>query len=66
MPRYNIDEMNGDELAASHIASGETALEALQKITCRPVSMRALQDYWFKVVDESKGIALECSYEPEV
>ncbi|UVK38620.1 hypothetical protein LHFGNBLO_005807 [Mesorhizobium sp. AR10] len=63
MPRYQIDEMDGDDLAASHVANGETALQALHKITVRPISPRALQRHWFRVVDESEGIVFEYSYE---
>jgi hypothetical protein len=63
MPLYQIDEMDGDLPAVSHTASGETPLEALQKITGRPLSTRALQDHWFRVVDESQGHVFEYSYD---
>jgi hypothetical protein len=65
MPRYQIDEMDGDSLAASHVASGETALEALKKITGRPVSARALQTHWFRVVDEREGAVFEYSVDDQ-
>jgi hypothetical protein len=66
MPRYQIDEMDGDSLAASHVASAATALEALQKITGKAVSPRALQTHWFRVVDESEGSVFEYSVDPEL
>jgi len=53
MPIYQIDEMDGDELSASHVASGANALDALRKISGKAISTRALQDHWFRVVDES-------------
>ncbi|MFA6155576.1 hypothetical protein [Mesorhizobium sp.] len=61
MPRFQIDEMDGDGLSASHVASGDTALEALQKITGKEVSTRALQNHWFRVVDEKEGSVFEYS-----
>jgi hypothetical protein len=63
MPRYQIDEMDGESLSASHVASGATALEALQKITGKAISTRALQNRWFRVVDESEGSVFEYSDE---
>ncbi|MBZ9676415.1 hypothetical protein [Mesorhizobium sp. ES1-1] len=61
MPPFQIDEMNGDGLSASHVASGDTALEALQKITGKAISTRALQPHWFRVVDEREGSVFEYS-----
>jgi hypothetical protein len=63
MPRYQIDEMEGESLAASHVASGDTALDALQKITGKAIFPRAMQRHWFRVVDESEGSIFEYSYE---
>jgi hypothetical protein len=65
MPRYQIDEMDGGSLAASHVASGGTALEALRKITGKPVSTRALQTHWFRVVDEREGSVFEYSVDEQ-
>lgn len=65
MPRFQIDEMHGDGLSASHVASGDTALEALQKITGKTVSSRALQSHWFRVVDENEGSVFEYSVADE-
>ncbi|TSE09203.1 hypothetical protein C1D09_016405 [Mesorhizobium intechi] len=61
MPRYQIDEMDGDELLASHVASGATALEALRKITGKTTWTPALRNRWFRVVDESEGHVFEYS-----
>ena len=66
MPRYQIHEMDGDELSASHIASGTTALEALQKITGKTIWTPALQNRWFRVVDEGEGDVFEYSVEHEL
>jgi hypothetical protein len=66
MPRYQIDEMDGDALSASHIASGTTALEALRKIAGKAISTRALQDRWFRVIDQSGGSVFEYSIEHEL
>ena len=53
MPQYQIDEMVGDTLAASHVAFAEAPLDALQKITGCPVSPRALHHRWLRVVDKT-------------
>ncbi|OBQ73338.1 hypothetical protein [Mesorhizobium erdmanii] len=65
MPRYQIDEMQGDSLTASHIASGDTALDAVKKVTSGPISLRALQKHWFRVVDEAEGSVFEYSYDSD-
>lgn len=66
MPRYQIDEMEGDVLSASHVASGANAVEALRKITGKAISTRALQNHWFRVVDESEGSVFEYSVKEEL
>jgi len=53
--------MNGDTLVASHVASGDTPVGALGKITGRAISARELQTHWFRVVDQSEGTVLEYS-----
>lgn len=65
MTLYQIDEMDGEALAASHTTSAETALEAVQKITGKAVSPRALQRHWYRVVDENEGSIFEFSAEPD-
>ncbi|WP_143748292.1 hypothetical protein [Mesorhizobium carmichaelinearum] len=65
MPRYQIHEMDGGELSASHLASGTTALDALQKITGKTIWTPALQNRWFRVVDEDEGDVFEYSVEHE-
>jgi hypothetical protein len=66
MPIYQIDEMDGDELSASHVASGANALEALRKITGKTISTRALQNHWFRVIDEGEGSVFEYSVEHDL
>ncbi|QKC82702.1 hypothetical protein [Mesorhizobium sp. NZP2077] len=63
MPTYQIDEMDGDELSASHVASAANALEALRKITGKAISTQALQSHWFRVIDEGEGSVFEYSVE---
>ena len=61
MPHYQIEEMFEHEVVASHFASAPTPLEAVELITGRPVSRRALQPHWFKVTDEGEGVTFEFS-----
>jgi len=62
MPTYRIDEIQDDSLVTSHVATGDTAENAVRKITGRPLSSRALQAHWFRVVNEREGIVYEYSY----
>ena len=41
--KYHIDEMQGDELLALHIAHGTSALEAMNKVTAGPFVIRTVQ-----------------------
>lgn len=66
MPTYYIDEIRNDQLVGSHIATGDSPEAALQKVTGRKVSTRALQEHWFRVVDEGKRSVSEFSYEHTV
>lgn len=61
MQVYHIDEIQGDMRVASYVASGVTPLAALQKITGKPISPRALQEHWFRVVDGSDRSVFEYS-----
>ncbi|PBB23939.1 MULTISPECIES: hypothetical protein [unclassified Mesorhizobium] len=52
--KYHIDEMQGDEVVALHIAHGATALEAVSKVTTGPFVVRTVQAHWFRVVDQGR------------
>jgi hypothetical protein len=55
MPQYHIDEMQGDELLAVHVAIGDTPMEAVGKVTAGPFVVRTSQKHWFRVVDERQS-----------
>ena len=52
---FQIDEMQGEKLVASHTVSGATALDALAKITVKALVIRSSQAHWLRVVDERQG-----------
>ena len=55
MVKYYIDEMQGESVVALHVATGETAIEAVQKVTSGPLVVRTSQTRWVRVVDERQS-----------
>ena len=55
MVKYYIDEMQGESVVALHVATGETAIEAVQKVASGPLVVRTSQTRWFRVVDERQS-----------
>lgn len=63
MVNYDMDEMQGDQLVASHRSSGPTALDAPGKINGRALVVRHSQIHWFRVVDERQGQVFKYAYD---
>jgi hypothetical protein len=55
MVKYYIDEMQGEDVVALHVATGETPIEAVEKVTSGPFVVRTSQAQWFRVVDETQS-----------
>ena len=66
MPEYRVEEWRGAECVSALAASADDPLSAVQKVTGRRVSPRALQDHWFRVVDEDARITHEFGLEEGV
>ena len=56
MARYHVDELYGEEVVNSRHADAEDALAAVEAVTGKVVSPRALQEHWFRVVDEGGSV----------
>ncbi|RWC26354.1 MAG: hypothetical protein EOS27_25305 [Mesorhizobium sp.] len=52
MPEYQVEEWNGNERISSHATNADDPLSAVEKVTGQRVVQRALQEHWFRVVDE--------------
>ncbi|RWB75872.1 MAG: hypothetical protein EOQ50_10340 [Mesorhizobium sp.] len=53
MARYRVDELYGEEVVSSNEADADNALKAVEEVTGRVISPRALQEHWFRVTDQS-------------
>jgi hypothetical protein len=61
MPRYQVEELYGEKVVSSQTVEAEEPIEALERVVGRPVLTRALQEHWFRVVDEEKNSVSEFS-----
>lgn len=61
MPLYQVEKLYRDEVLSSETVEGEDAMKAAEQIAGRPVSPRALQPYWYRVVDEREATVYEFS-----
>jgi hypothetical protein len=63
MPEYQVEEWRGEEPVSSHAMTADDPLSAAEKVTGQRMSPRALQEHWFRVVDEDAGSTHEFSLE---
>jgi hypothetical protein len=56
MARYQVEELYGEEVVTSNDADAENALAAVEAVTGKVISPRALQEHWFRVVDEGGSV----------
>ncbi len=59
MPKYHVEEMDGDAVTATHIVGATTPLRAAQEATERGVTFRKSEDIWIRVTDEKRGHVFE-------
>ncbi|ESY35861.1 hypothetical protein X748_15820 [Mesorhizobium sp. LNJC386A00] len=63
MPEYQVEEWHGEECVSTQATSADDPLSAVEKVTGQRVSPRALQEHWFRVVDEDARSTHEFSLE---
>lgn len=61
MPTYQVEEFYGEKLVASQTVVTDDPIKAVETVVGRPVSPRALQEHWFRVVDEGEAAVHEFS-----
>jgi len=63
MPVYQVDIIPRRSSLFGHTVEEENATQAAERIAGRPVSRRALQPYWSRVVDAHEATVHEFSVE---
>ena len=67
MPVYQVEKFYGEEVLSSEAVEAESPEKAAESSAGRPVSPRALQEYWYRVVEEREATVHEFSVAgPEV
>ncbi|MBZ9817618.1 MULTISPECIES: hypothetical protein [unclassified Mesorhizobium] len=59
MARFQIEEIYGERIVATTSAEAPDALSAAETLTGKAISTKALQEHWFRVVDEREGTVHE-------
>lgn len=62
MPKYEVEEMNGDVVTATHVVNASTPLRAAQEATERAVTLRTNETIWIRVADEKRGHVFEYAF----
>ncbi|QKC98283.1 hypothetical protein [Mesorhizobium sp. NZP2298] len=61
MPTYQVEEFYGEKLVSSKTVQDDEPMKAAEQVVGGPVSPRALQEHWFRVVDERRSAVHEFS-----
>ncbi|MER8848042.1 hypothetical protein NKJ59_31750 [Mesorhizobium australicum] len=61
MPVYQVEKLYDDDVLSSQVVEGENATKSAELVAGRPVLPRALQPYWYRVVDEREATKHEFS-----
>ena len=62
MPKYHVEEMDGDVVGATHIVDATTPLRAARVATDRDVTLRTNEAVWIRVTDEKRGHIFEYAF----
>ncbi|RWM01754.1 MAG: hypothetical protein EOR68_09180 [Mesorhizobium sp.] len=65
MARFQIEEFCDERIVATTSAEVPDALSAAAILTGKAISTKALQEHWFRVVDEQEGTVHEFSIAEE-
>ncbi|MER8810994.1 hypothetical protein [Mesorhizobium australicum] len=61
MTKYQVEEIKGHTVVPSGIVVENDSMKAAEATAGQSVSPRALQDHWFRVVDEEQAAVYEYS-----
>ncbi|ESW94661.1 hypothetical protein NKH47_32770 [Mesorhizobium sp. M1060] len=62
MPKYHVEEMDGDTVTATHIVNATTPIRAAREATERDITLRTTEPIWIRVADEKRGHIFEYSF----
>ena len=62
MPKYQVEQMDGDAVTATHVVNAKTPLRAAQEATERSVTLRSDEPVWIRVIDEKRGHIFEYAF----
>ena len=65
MESFHLEAFYGQRLVATASAAAPAALRAAETLTGKVISTKALQEHWFRVVDEREGTVHEFSIAEE-
>ncbi|WP_245340644.1 hypothetical protein [Mesorhizobium sp. WSM4313] len=61
MPRYQVKELYGEKVIAGQTVDVDGPRKAAERVAGGPISSRALQEHWFRVIDEEESVVFEFS-----
>lgn len=62
MPKYHVEEMDGDAVTASHVVNAKTPLRVAQEATERSVTLRTNEAVWMRVIEEKRAYIFEYAF----
>jgi len=62
VPKYHVEEMDGDAVTATHVVNATTPLRAAREATEREVNLRTNEPIWVRVTDEQRSHVFEYSF----
>lgn len=62
MPKYHVEEMDGETVTATHVVHATTPLIAARDATEREVTLRASETVWIRVTDEQRRHVFKYSF----
>ncbi|MGX5830200.1 hypothetical protein ACWGS8_22710 [Mesorhizobium sp. 43Arga] len=62
MPKYHVEEMDGDAVTATHVVNATTPLKAAREATEREVTLHTSEPVWIRVTDEQRGHVFKYSF----
>jgi hypothetical protein len=62
LPKYQVEEMEGDIMTATHIVNVTTPIRAARDATERDVTLRTSEPIWMRVANEQRDHIFEFSF----
>ncbi|ESZ42948.1 MULTISPECIES: hypothetical protein [unclassified Mesorhizobium] len=62
MPKYHVEEMDGETVTATHIVHATTPIRTAREATERDLTLPTSEPIWIRVADEKRGHIFEYSF----